>query len=198
MPGPEDLADRRGLGRTVYEPAEDSHLLATTAVEWLGADAGGDLVLDLGTGSGYVGARVASETGARVVASDLNPHSCRRARDGGLPAVRADLFDPFRDGAFDAVLFNPPYLPTPPELEWDDWEELALSGGESGLRVVGPFLRSVRRVLAPAGEALVLASSLTGLGAVDDIAGEAGLDTREIAEESFPFERLVVLSVRPA
>jgi release factor glutamine methyltransferase len=53
-------------------------------------------------------------------------------------------------------------------------------------------------VLAPAGEALILASSLTGLGAVDDIAGEAGLDTREIAEESFPFERLVVLSVRPA
>jgi release factor glutamine methyltransferase len=178
----------------VYRAAEDSDLLARTATVYVEAD---HRVLDVGTGSGYVAATVGEETGARVVGSDLNPHACRQARDRGVPAVRADLLDPFRDGAFDTVLFNPPYLPTPPEKEWDDWLEHALSGGEDGRRVVEPFLRDVRRVLAPDGQALLLVSTLTGVDAVRDIARTSGLTTERVAEESHPYEKLVVLRLRP-
>ena len=66
-----------------------------------------------------------------MIASDVNPHACASARDRGVEAVRADLVSAFADGAFDAVVFNPPYLPTDPDNEWDDWMERALSGGES-------------------------------------------------------------------
>jgi release factor glutamine methyltransferase len=188
------LADRRDT-ETVYQPAEDSRLLAGTALAHV---AESDRVLDAGTGSGYVAHRIAEETGARVVGSDLNPHACRQARDAGVPAVRADLLTPFREDAFDVVVCNPPYLPTAPDREWDDWMERALSGGETGREVIEPLVEDLRRVLAPDGEAFLLVSSLTGIEAVRDHARANGLTTMEADSESHPYERLVVLHLKPA
>ena len=185
------LEDRREMP-TVYEAAEDSRLLAEVAVERV---RGEDRVLEVGVGSGYVARRVQEETGARVVGTDLNPDACAAAREAGVEAVRANLADPFAADSFDVVLCNPPYLPTPPEEEWDDPLEAALSGGEDGRRVVRPFLATVGRVLVPDGRGFLLVSSLTGLEAVAELAADAGLATREIAEESFPFERLVALEI---
>jgi release factor glutamine methyltransferase len=185
------LEDRREMP-TVYEAAEDSRLLADTAVERIEAD---DRVLEVGVGSGYVARRVAEATGGRVVGCDVNPDACAAAREEGIEAVRSNLVDPFVADAFDVVLFNPPYLPTPPEQEWEDPLEHALSGGEDGRRVVRPFLADVGRVLDPAGRCYLLVSTLTDIDAVSELATEAGLETREVATESFPFERLVVLEI---
>lgn len=190
--GRPELAERRGADRQVYEPAEDSLLLADAAVGEVGDD---DLVVDVGTGSGVVADEVRSETGARVVATDLNPHACRRASDRGLETLRGDLVAPIRDDAVDVVTFNPPYLPTDPDHEWGDWMEAALSGGEDGRAVVDPFVDTVGRVLAPGGCALVLVSTLTGVGAVAERAVEAGLHVASVAEESQPFETLTVLKL---
>jgi release factor glutamine methyltransferase len=187
-----DLAERRGVETEVYDPAEDSRLLAEEAVEGVET---GDLALDVGTGSGYVGHRVEEETGADVVASDLNPHACRRAREAELHAVRADLVAPFRDGVFDWVLFNPPYLPRDPDAERDDWMEQALTGGETGRAVVEPFLATVERVLAPGGRVLLLVSTLTDIQAVAAHAEDHGLAARTVSEERYPFERLAVLEI---
>jgi release factor glutamine methyltransferase len=185
------LTDRREMPM-VYEAAEDSRLLAETAADVLSEQA---FVLEVGVGSGHVAEYVSEETGARVVGSDINPEACRRARGRGVPTVRGNLTAPFIADTFDAVLFNPPYLPTPPEREWEDPLEHALSGGEDGRRVIRPFLGSVGRVLAPGGRILLLVSSLTDIDAVSNLAADAGFGTRELAEESFPFERLVVLEL---
>jgi len=187
-----DLAERRGVETTVYQPAEDSALLAGEAVERV---AGDDRVLEVGTGSGWVAERVRAETGASVVASDVNPHACEQARDRGLPAVRADLVAPFRAGAFDVVLFNPPYLPEDAAAAREDWMERALSGGDDGRAVVEPFLDAVGRVLAPGGSALVLVSSLTGVDEVVAYAGDRGFSAVAVADESFPYETLTVLKL---
>ena len=186
------LEDRRDAEPDVYQPAEDSHLLGDAACDGL-ADAEGSLVLEVGTGSGYVAGRIDAETPARVVAADLNPHAVRQAREEGLETVRADLVAPFADGAFDAVVFNPPYLPTDPDNEWDDWMERALSGGEDGRAVIDPFLERVPRVLAPDGAVYLLVSSLTGVDEVVEEAGEHGFSAVAVADESFPFETLTVL-----
>ncbi|MDB2240209.1 class I SAM-dependent methyltransferase [Halorubrum ezzemoulense] len=189
-----DLAARRGLDdAVVYQPAEDSGLLAEAAV----AEARGR-VLEVGTGSGWVAARVASERDLDVVGSDLNPHAARQARDRGVGAVVADLLSPFRADAFDTVCFNPPYLPTDPENEWSDWMEHALSGGESGRELIEPFLADVGRVLAPGGVVLLLVSSLTGYEEVLALIEDAGFDHEVVVEESFPFETLTVLALRRA
>lgn len=189
-----DLAERRGTETTVYQPAEDSRLLADAAGEVVGAD---DVVLDVGTGSGYVAARVREETSATVYAGDVNPHACRQARDRGLPVVRADLTRPFRDRRFDRVLCNPPYLPVDPDAARDDWMERALTGGETGRAVVEPFLDDVARVLAPGGSALLLVSTLTGIEAVAAYAADQGLAAATVREESFPYERIAALEITP-
>ncbi|WP_136715174.1 HemK2/MTQ2 family protein methyltransferase [Halorientalis salina] len=183
-----DLADRRDPD-PVYQPAEDSRLLGEVTREFVDR---GDLVLDVGTGSGWVGS-VAADEGATVVGVDVNPHACREALDLGVPTVRGNLVEPFRDETFDTVAFNPPYLPTDPEDERDDWQETALSGGESGRAVVDPFIDTVGRVLAPGGDVLLLVSSLTGIEEVTDRAEANGFHVEEVEREKFPFERLVVL-----
>ncbi|MBB6645182.1 HemK2/MTQ2 family protein methyltransferase [Halobellus ruber] len=199
----DDLAARRGMSRKVYEPAEDSGLLAS-AIE----KRGHGRLLEVGTGSGWVAERAAATDGVtEVVASDRSPHACRAAQDrtgaDGGPAfavVRADLVAAFTHDAFDTVAFNPPYLPTDPENEWDDWMERALSGGESGRELIEPFLESVPRVLRPDGIVLLLVSSLAGYDAVLDYATDRGFDIDDgaVVEESYPFETLSVVALRPS
>jgi|AntDeeMetagen134_2_1112570.scaffolds.fasta_scaffold08120_2 release factor glutamine methyltransferase len=191
--GRPSLAERRETP-DVYQPAEDSHLLATAAREEVGA---GERALDVGTGSGYVASALA-DAGADVVASDLNPVACRQAREEGVAAVRGDLLTPFRDSVFDLVTFNPPYLPTPEHREWDDWMERALSGGEDGRRLVDPFIDDVERVLTAEGRVFLLVSSLTDVDAVAEYAGTRGLTGETVAEEKHPYERLVVLRLVPS
>ena len=187
--GTPPLASRRD-GRPVYEPAEDSALLAGAAVDVVESE---DVVFEVGVGSGWVAERVATETGARVVGGDVNPHACRAARDRGVETVRADLVDPLADASVDTVLCNPPYLPTDPDTAWGDWMEAALDGGPDGRAVIRPFLGSVGRVLVPGGVALLVASTLTGLDEVRGLAAENGLTATVVDEESYPFERLAVV-----
>lgn len=185
------LADQRDV-ETVYQPAEDSRLLAETVSTKIGA---AERVLDVGTGSGYIAYTIAEETGASAVGIDINPEACQQAAAAGVPVVRGDMFGPFQTNSFDTVVCNPPYLPTPPEQEWDDWMEEALSGGEDGRAMVEPFIRGVGRVLRDDGQAYLLISTLTDPDAVREIAASEGFETAVIAEESYPFERLLVLSL---
>ena len=194
------LADHRDT-ETVYQPAEDSRLLADAIIEHreqgIATDRGERLGLDVGTGSGYVAHRLASALPVTMVGCDINPVACLQAWEAGVPVVRCDMFAPFCAGVFDLVVCNPPYLPTPPEREWDDWMERALSGGEDGRAVVDPFLEGVSRVLRPEGEAYLLLSTLTGPAEVREFATSKGLSSEIVAEESHPFEKLLVLRFWP-
>ena len=191
MSDDDSLAARRDLDQ-VYQPAEDSHLLATAAKD---AATERTRALDVGTGSGYV-ADAMAQAGASVVATDINPLACEQAAQAGVPVVQGNLADPFREEVFDLVTFNPPYLPTPPEEARDDWMEAALSGGEDGRRVIEPFLATVGRVLAFEGSILLLVSTLTDIDAVTDLAATHGFESEQVSEESHPFEKLVVLELR--
>lgn len=185
------LADQREID-TVYGPAEDSRLLAETVIDRIDP---GETVLDVGTGSGYVAARIAEECGASVVGTDLNPAACQEAAERGIPVVRGDLVAPFVADSFDVVVCNPPYLPTPPEQEWNDPMEAALSGGPEGLAMIRPLLETVGRVLHPDGRCYLLISTLTGREAVAELAATGGFETAVIASESHPFEELLVLEL---
>lgn len=176
----------------VYQPAEDSHLLAATVTPEIGGD---ELVLEVGSGSGVVAAQLRSEAGATVVATDVNPHACAATAARGVPVVRADLVAPFADGVFDVVVFNPPYLPSHPDLDREDWLEVAVTGGPEGRAVIDRFLHDVARVLAERGRVFLLVSSLTGVDSVVETAAANGFSAAAIGEESFPFETLTVLKL---
>jgi release factor glutamine methyltransferase len=185
------LAERRGLGDPVYQPAEDSGLLADA-----GRTHAHGVTVEIGTGSGWVAGELrAVESVERVIGTDLNPHACREAENRGVESLQADLVSPFRANSLDTVLFNPPYLPTDPDNEWDDWKEHALSGGENGRAVIEPFLDSVARVLTESGVVLLLVSSLTGFADVVEYAVESGFAAETVVEESYPYETLSVLKL---
>lgn len=198
----DDLAERRGMETAVYQPAEDSGLLAEAVVE-----RGRGRFLEVGTGSGWVAEQAVREADdvESVVATDVNPHACRSARErgrqmaseggSGIDVVRASLVDPFDDDAFDTVAFNPPYLPTDPDNEWSDWMERALSGGETGRELIDPFVDDVGRVLAPGGVVFLLVSSLTGYDDVVRRVEARGFDHEVAVRESYPFETLTVLAL---
>jgi len=173
----------------VYAPAEDTWLLLRSAIKEC---RDGERVLEIGCGSGAVSGALSQR--ALVLATDINPHAVREARDRGVEAIRTDLFSGIC-GKFDLVLFNPPYLPTDPDERMDDWLEYALDGGESGRVVIERFARSAGEVLAPGGRILLLISSLTGLGEVQNLFASLGYSAEIVQQQVVEDEVLYILRI---
>lgn len=172
----------------IYQPAEDTYLLLGAALAEAVAE---DLALEIGCGSGFISQELACKV-ARLIATDINPHAVRAAKTRGIEVIRADLFQGIK-GRFDLILFNPPYLPTQPEERTGQWIDYALDGGYSGRQTVDRFIEDLAGHLQPAGRALLLISSLTGLAEVQETAEAAGLTAVVVAGERCFFERLYVL-----
>jgi len=176
----------------VYPPSEDTFLL----VEALKISDGN--VLELGTGSGLAAIHCALR-GARVVATDINPQAVRLARRNAssngvaIDVLRADLFEGV-GGAFDAIVFNPPYLPTSPEDVTDDrWPDASVNGGPDGLEIVRRFLAGLGGRLAPGGRGYILTSSLSGR-----VDFTNRFRARKVASCALPFETLTVHELKEA
>jgi release factor glutamine methyltransferase len=120
-------------------------------------------VLDVGTGSGCIALSLAHEGSfTEVVAVDRSAPALALAqlnsRFTGLDPgfVQGDMCQPFRGGAFDALISNPPYLT---EAEYrcldpsvHDWEPgLALVSGKDGMAATARLLDEGRDVLSAGG-----------------------------------------------
>ena len=114
----------------------------------------GQRLLDLGCGSGVIGA-LAMRARAEVVAVDIDRRAVKAARDNGLPDVRhGDLFAPVNAERFDVIAFNPPYFRGRPHLKRYG---RALYGGPR-LEVMRRFAEQLPEYLSPGGQALVVLS----------------------------------------
>src|SRR5438309_1514579 len=118
--------------------------------------------LEIGCGNGEI-ALEAAGSGARVVATDLNPHAlayvaARSVRDRrSLSLVRTDLASGL--GRFDRILSNPPYLPTRPgDRDRDRWHDLAVNGGPDGLAVARRIVGTLGEHLSSHGSAFIVFS----------------------------------------
>lgn len=175
----------------VYEPAEDSFLLADTALAF--ADKGMK-ILEIGTGTGFVSAVIRANLEVYLLATDINPHAVECASSNGVPVIRADMFSAFKPvQLFDMIIFNPPYLPTLEEDKVPGWLNYAFDGGADGTESLRRFLLSFKLHLCSAGTILLLISSLTGIEKTKSWMEEAGLETEVVAKEKCFFEELVVL-----
>jgi len=185
------------LGDTdlVYEPAEDSFLLADAALKEAKT---GMCILEIGTGSGFVSAvLLANLKDVRLVATEINPHASRCAKINAVEVIRTDLFKGLKprspETRFDLILFNPPYLPTSKEEKVPSWLNYAFDGGTSGRETLDRFLGEVRDYLKPRGEILVLISSITGLDAVKEKMEKLGFAVDIVARKKVSFEELMVV-----
>ncbi len=175
---------------SVYEPSEDSFLLAEAALSEI---KGAERILEVGCGSGIISAVMKANTKATAIGIDINPYAAACARQNGVDAIRGNLLDCIK-GKFDMIIFNPPYLPTGEEERTEDWISTALDGGEDGRRIIFRFLEEAGSLLAENGRILMVVSSLTGIEEVKSKMKSLNFEVKEEAQERFMFEQLAVLS----
>ncbi len=184
---------------TVYEPAEDSFLLATYASSL----AGGKRILEIGCGTGIVSLAAAfADPKNSVLGVDINPAAVECAKENAAKNgiknanfTQSDLFSAAPKEKFGCILFNPPYLPTTREekLALED-ENMAYDGGESGLETFYKFTQHVGSHLAPKGKVAVIATSLND-GIKKSLAelGKQVGSAQILSEEKFFFEKIALI-----
>jgi release factor glutamine methyltransferase len=159
----------------------------------------GARVLDVGTGSGAIALALADERpDLDITATDVDEDALAVARENarrlGLDVTFAagDLLEPV-DGAFDAVLSNPPYIPAgdraalPPDVREHE-PARALFAGSDGLGVY-------RRLVPQAAAAAPLVALEVGAGQADAVARllrDAGLGCLEVRADLAGIDRVVV------
>lgn len=174
----------------VYEPAEDSVLLAENL-----AVNHEDTVLDLGTGVGLQAA-VAAHKAKRVLASDINPQALAVAQENArinnlknISFILSDLFENIH-GRFDLVVFNPPYLP----CRENDVLGRAWAGGKEGVEVINRFMDSVQERLKPEGRFQIILSSLNNPDEVGKKCLQKNIILKTTAEKKLPFETIYAVT----
>jgi len=149
----------------IYQPAEDSFLLAECAKEFLESSKINKKrikVLDMGSGSGIQSASLIKEgvPEKNIVLVDINPNaiSFLKKKFTKSRIILSNLFEKLNPekNKFDFILFNPPYLP---ENKFD--KGLDTTGGKNGSEVINNFLVQAKKYLNKNGKILLLASSLT-------------------------------------
>lgn len=174
----------------VYEPAEDSFLLADAALSEV---RNSDRVLEVGCGSGIISAVIKANTKASVVGIEINPFAARCSKENGIEVIRGDLLSCIT-GEFDLIIFNPPYLPTNEMERTKDWINAALDGGYDGRSIIKRFLNEAGNCLSNNGKILLLISSMTGIDEVRSELISLGYSILEIGHERLDFEQLIVLA----
>ena len=122
----------------------------------------GDIVMDVGTGSGAIAVSLAKHAGgATVIASDISGAAARVARSNAtrletrVRFFRGDITAAVRSRQVDVLVSNPPYVPLrdapglQAELRYEP--RIAIFGGEDGLGVMRRLVADAGRVLKPGG-----------------------------------------------
>jgi HemK-related putative methylase len=156
----------------VYAPSDDS-FLAAKAIERIIARFSCTKVLDMGTGTGFLGIAAAScmKIG-EVHFADINGDAVALARDNfslnrdNFKKIRGkfintDLFSRI-GGKFDFIMFNAPYLRSE-DGDAANCISLAWNGGMTGIELSVRFLEKAKYHVRKRGHVLLVASSLSDI-----------------------------------
>ncbi|WP_405066714.1 putative protein N(5)-glutamine methyltransferase [Kribbella sp. NBC_01510] len=148
----------------VFIPRRRTEFLVAEALE---VTTPGAVVLDLGCGSGALGAAIAAEREVSLYAADIELAAVRCARRNLVPwrgsVYQGDLFSALPDqlrGRIDVLLANVPYVPTneirllPPEARLYE-PHVTLDGGPDGLATFRRVAAGALSWLAPGGHLFV-------------------------------------------
>jgi len=184
----------------VYEPAEDTFLLADSLVQIVKE---GDTLLDVGTGCGIL-AIIAAKKAKLVIATDVSPHAVKCAQlnaklngvSGRMEVRSGDLFQPIhKTERFDLIIFNAPYLPTS-QREQRTWIGRSWAGGPTGRQIIDRFIIEAPHYLKRKGKILLVQSSLANIEETLDKFWKANLKAQVVAEKKVAFETIVVIQAK--
>jgi len=178
-------ASQARRARSRYLPAEDTRLLREAVRGFSGARC-----LEIGFGSGAVVEDAASRFRLAVGTDTMEMDAAAMVRDERFEAVLADGATCFRDGVFDLVFFNPPYLPSL------GIKDPAVDGGRGGIEVAASFLPDAVRTTKRGGDIVLVLSEESDVEGLVERCGDLGLEAREVARKGLFYEDLVVLWLR--
>lgn len=176
-------ADKRGAMRLVtlpgvFRPRSDSWMLARHLCAQMRAGAS---VLDLCTGSGVIAVAAAQAGAGRVTAVDVSRRAVLTARLNArlngvrIRGLRGGLFAPVAGERFDAIVSNPPYLPTDEDDLPAHGARRAWDAGRDGRVLLDRICAEAPAHLAPGGFLLLVHSSIIGLDRTAALLERSGL-----------------------
>jgi len=197
-----------GYSEGVYEPSEDTFLLASALDEVLRStqQAAGLRVLDMGTGTGAVGLFAAmNKKISKVVLADIstvavntalgNYRKNKKKIHADVSIVESDLFKNVVS-LFDIITFNAPYL-RKEERESKEYARL-FSGGKEGVELSLRFLKECKKHIDESSIVLLTASSLSNLDMLRRGLAEYGFYVCKEKSVHYFFEDVIVLELHLA
>ena len=179
------------VGPGVFVPRPETELLVEEALKVLSTraeSATGQLhIVDLCTGSGAIAAAIKSELqAAQVFAVELSeeaiPYARKNLESLGVHLVQGDALTALTElaGRFDAVLSNPPYIPSAnvpadPEAALHDPEMALYGGGADGMQMPSAIAARAYELLAPGGF-FMMEHDDTQEGAVAELLARVGFE----------------------
>lgn len=179
----------------VFAPRSDSWLLVRTLAAQ--ALAAGASVLDVCTGSGALAVAAALQGAGDVTAVDISRRAVLTTRLNArrnrvwVHALRGDLFAPVAGRRFDAIVSNPPYVPSPDDDLPRHGATRAWEGGADGRALVDRICAQAPDHLQPGGVLLLVHSSVTGLDQTHRTLTAAGLQAHVAARHHGPIGPLL-------
>ncbi|XP_061858245.1 methyltransferase N6AMT1 isoform X1 [Colius striatus] len=199
-----------GPFRDVYEPSEDTFLLLD-ALERDAAqlrEAGVEICLEIGSGSGVVSTFLASSiigSSALYLCTDINPMAAYCTQETALlnnvhlQPVITDLvkgLSPRLNGKVDLLLFNPPYVVTPSEEVESHGIEASWAGGKKGREVMDRVFPLVPDLLAPGGLFYLVTIKENNPDEILEVMKKCGLEGTRALSRQAGQEMLTVLKFR--
>ena len=192
------------VNQNVLIPRPETEILTEFVGEYLRGLNCDVTFADLGTGSGAIAISILKFVkSARASAVDISSQALEVAKfnatkfhvEDRIELLQGDLFEPLQGKIFNAIVSNPPYIPTG-ELETLQSEvkkepRLALDGGQDGLSFYRRIISSAPRFLVDGG-LLAVEIGINQASAVKTLMEAANFVSVEVFKDLAGLERVVV------
>jgi release factor glutamine methyltransferase len=172
--------------RRIYAPAEDTFVMIDALCQYRG-----DMILEIGVGSGAIASELVGRSRC-FLGIDIDIWAVRQSKqtltsEPCAEFICGDSASPFREGLFDLIVFNPPYLPSA------EVKDATFDGGKSGVEVSKEWFYEATRCLKEGGRIVFLVSSLSDTDSLFEYVTNLGFEVRVLKRDRLFFEEISVI-----
>lgn len=170
----------------MYLPSDDSFFLSNICNNYHG-----QFALEIGTSSGTI-FRELSKNFSIVIGTDIDFNSLKQSlmMSKNDRLICCDAATALHNIKFDLIVSNPPYLPNAM-----NHTDKTVDGGPEGIEVSIHFLTSAIDKLNYNGKILILVSSLSDKGKLEQFISKNNLTKKQIAQNDLFYETLQIIEL---
>ena len=170
----------------MYLPSDDSFFLSNIVNYYHG-----QFALEIGTSSGTI-FRELSKNFSIVIGTDIDFNSLKQSltMSKNDRLICCDAATALHNIKFDLIVSNPPYLPNAM-----NHTDKTVDGGPEGIEVSIHFLTSAIDKLNNNGKILILVSSLSDKGKLEQFISKNNLTKKQIAQKDLFYETLQIIEL---